>query len=100
MKRLNHQVIPYERREVWDLSIFVLLAFCILLSACEPQPLVVPKPQAPPKDKQGIVFLGHIYRGGNREKVDERIETLNRDCYEHIWLGEISVPKPPKNARP
>ncbi|MEL7534793.1 MAG: hypothetical protein AAFN10_26040 [Bacteroidota bacterium] len=87
MKRLNHQVIPYERREVWDLSIFALLAFCILLSACEPKPLVVPKPQAPPKDKKGIVFLGHIYRGGNREKVDERIETLNRDCYEHIWLG-------------
>ena len=67
-------------------AIFLTFVGLILL-ACEPQPPVVPDPPPPPKEKKGIIFLGHTYRGGNREKVDERIEILKRECYEYIWLG-------------
>jgi hypothetical protein len=67
-----------------------LILFTIIglfLSACEPQDPVVPDPPTPPKEKKGILFLGHTYRGRNREKVDERIELLKRECYEYTWLG-------------
>ncbi|MEM6802420.1 MAG: metallophosphoesterase [Bacteroidota bacterium] len=62
-------------------SCFLVLCVCLLFS-CEREEI----PET--VEKKGIIFLGHIY-DGLRENflVDERIEHLDLNRYEHIWLG-------------
>ncbi len=48
----------------------------LLLAACKKDSKPIPN---------SILFLGHIYE--SHTKIDKRIERLNLDKYEHIWLG-------------
>ena len=58
--------------------IFILL-FSIFWS-CQPTPEVVPA-----KKNLEYLFLGHIYQ--TNSTIDERLEDLDRDYYDQIWLG-------------
>lgn len=59
----------------------LFLSFICFLLACSPEDIS-------PVEKKGILFLGHTYRWHTAsDKVDERIEQLNLEKYESIWLG-------------
>jgi len=61
------------------------LPFFFLLSivACQKEDPITP----PPSPIKNYLFLGHTYHWQDWSKVDPRLEQLNLDEYDQLWLG-------------
>ena len=68
-------------------SLLLILGCLLVISACrDPQfPVVEPDPPLPPKEKKGILFLGHIYEKYNT--IAPRLEPIDFNRFSQIWLG-------------
>ena len=65
----------------YAIKVLISLLFLLSLSSCDNE-IVEPYH---PYFEGGILFLGHTYQ--TNSTVDERVERLLLQNYEHIWLG-------------
>ena len=65
-------------------SNLILISIISLISACTWE-YIKPNVEAEPFYEGGILFLGHTY--GTNETIDARLEKINFNRYDHIWLG-------------